>query len=96
VRRVLVVAALALAAVLAGPTVAAAQEREEPPVTPEVPVGDIVPKPNSGEEPRDAGDRGGALQLTVLALVVGAIGYGGWRLAVRIRDADRQRGAPPA
>lgn len=35
------------------------------------PVGDIIPKPNSGREPTDAGDRGGALQLTLLALIVG-------------------------
>jgi len=40
----------------------------------EVPSQDIVPRPDTGEEPDDAGDRGGALQLVVLGLVVVGIG----------------------
>lgn len=40
----------------------------------ELPPQDIVPSPNSGQAPEDAGDRGGALQLGVLALVVVVIG----------------------
>lgn len=39
-----------------------------------VPAPDIVPRPNSGHAPTEAGDRGGALQLLVLGLVVAAIG----------------------
>jgi hypothetical protein len=39
----------------------------------EVPAQDIVPQPDVGEEPDDAGDRGGALQIAVLLLVVAAV-----------------------
>ena len=42
--------------------------------TEEVPTRDIVPAPDSGEEPTEAGDRGGALQLGLLAAVVAGIG----------------------
>ena len=93
-RRGLVAVLLAVAIGLAAPVRAAAQSRDEPPPTAEVPVGDIVPKPNSGEEPRDPGDRGGALQLTVLGLFVGAVAIGTWRLVVRIRRADAERTPP--
>jgi uncharacterized protein HemX len=44
-----------------------------PPTTDQVPTNDIVPKPNSGVPPQEAGDRGGALQLGLLALVVAAV-----------------------
>jgi hypothetical protein len=40
----------------------------------EVPDPHIIPEPNSGVEPHDAGDRGGALQLALLAGLVVAIG----------------------
>ena len=39
----------------------------------EVPSQDIIPTPGEGEAPDEAGDRGGALQLAVLALVLGGI-----------------------
>jgi uncharacterized protein HemX len=39
-----------------------------------VPTQDIVPEPDSGRAPTDAGDRGGALQLGLLALVVVVLG----------------------
>jgi uncharacterized protein HemX len=35
---------------------------------------DIVPQPNSGQAPEEAGDRGGALQLLILAVLVVAVG----------------------
>jgi hypothetical protein len=35
---------------------------------------DIVPKPNSGREPTEAGDRGGALQLLIPGVLVLAVG----------------------
>lgn len=72
---------------------AAASAQEEPQPTNEVPTQDIVPKPNSGRPPEDAGDRGGALQLLVLALIVGAVGFGAWRLSTQLRNAKRS--APP-
>jgi len=54
----------------------------------ELPTPHIVPRPNSGEEPHDAGDRGGALQLTVLGLLV--VAFGG-AVAIVVRQSRRAR-----
>ncbi len=54
----------------------------------EVPTQDIVPEPNAGEAPDEAGDRGGALQLAVLALLVVAIGGA---VALVVRQSRRAR-----
>jgi hypothetical protein len=53
----------------------------------QVPTQEIVPQPNSGQAPTEAGDRGGALQLLVLALVVGAVGAVTWHLVRQSRRA---------
>ena len=67
----IVVLVLAIGALAAGPSGA-----QEAPTTAPVqiedvdsPLGDIIPKPNSGVAPADGGDRGGSLQLTLLALI---------------------------
>ncbi len=52
------------------------------------PVPDIVPRPNSGSSPTEAGDRGGALQLGILALVVAVIGGA---VANLVRHSRRSR-----
>jgi len=65
------------------PTVALAQD--DPVVT----DGGIVPKPNSGKAPEEAGDRGGALQLMLPALLVVAIGGGTWHLVRQARANQR-------
>ena len=57
-----------------------------------MPTQDIVPRPNSGHAPAEAGDRGGALQLLILALVVVAIAGAIWHL---VRQSRRARSAPP-
>lgn len=78
-----VVAALTLASVLVAPTAVLAQDT---PAT----VGttpDIIPRPNSGESPSEAGDRGGALQLLVLGLVVVGIGGAATHLVRQSRRA---------
>lgn len=73
----------------AGSTRVGAQE--EPPTSGttttvvELPPAEIVPRPNSGTAPQEAGDRGGALQLGVLALVVVAIGGTVARLVLQAR-----------
>src|SRR5262245_3723516 len=56
----------------------------------QVPAQDIVPAPNSGTEPHDAGDCGGALQLTLLALLVAAVGGA---VALLVRQSRRARAA---
>ncbi len=95
--------ALALVLSLAGSAAlgvpAAAQDDPTPaPVTieevqdPDSPLGQIIPKPNSGTAPEDPGDRGGALQLTVLGLIVAffAIAVLAVRRASRRATEDRQ------
>ena len=48
----------------------------------------IIPRPNRGSEPDDAGDRGGALQAVVFgAILAGVIGIG----ALIVRESRRSR-----
>jgi hypothetical protein len=62
-------------------------EREQ---NPEPQEGDsIIPDPNSGQAPTEAGDRGGALQVLVFVLIIA--GVGGIAAKV-VRDARRARG----
>jgi uncharacterized protein HemX len=58
-----------------------------------MPTQDIVPRPNSGHAPAEAGDRGGALQLLILAVVVAAVAGAIWHL---VRQSRRARSGPPA
>jgi hypothetical protein len=53
-----------------------------------VPAEDIIPSPNSGRAPEDAGDRGGALQGAVLLLIVVAVGG---IVAMIVRESRRNR-----
>lgn len=77
-----------VAAVFAPATSAAAQDA--PPSTP-VPVPHIIPRPNTGHAPHDAGDRGGALQLVLPVLLVAAVGGGAWHLTREARRAKQDR-----
>ena len=81
-------ATLLCSAVLAAP--ATAQDGTTTSTTIALPSQDIVPSPNSGAPPQEAGDRGGALQVGLLALVVVAIG--GAVLWV-VHQSRRARGA---
>jgi hypothetical protein len=67
----LALAVVVTALALAGP--AAAQDPTGSTTTVGVPAQDIIPEPDAGAPPSEAGDRGGALQLGVLGLVVLAI-----------------------
>lgn len=66
----LVALSLVLSLELVLPTSAGAQDV---PAT-AVPTQDIVPAPNTGHAPTEAGDRGGALQLLLPALILVAVG----------------------
>ena len=55
-----------------------------------VPGDGIIPEPDSGRAPDDAGDRGGALQALVFFLVVAGLGGG---LALAVRESRRNRAA---
>lgn len=72
-----------------GPS-AVASLRQDTPST-GVPAPDIIPKPDSGEAPVEAGDRGGALQLVVLGVVVLAMAGGVLHLVRQARRAGPTR-----
>lgn len=55
--------------------------------TPVVTAPDIIPQPNSGQAPAEAGDRGGALQLLILGAVVVAVGGAATHLVRQSRRA---------
>lgn len=57
---------------LAGPDLGNAIAQDDPGIEFEDPV--IIPEPNSGVAPEEAGDRGGALQLGILGGLVVAVG----------------------
>jgi hypothetical protein len=82
-RALLLVAAVGLALVLAaGPAVAAGPDN-----TPDVPVQHMIPRPDSGQKPEDAGDRGGALQLGLLGLVCVVLAGGTVHVILQSRKA---------
>jgi hypothetical protein len=89
-RRLLAALAVAVCVLcLASPAVA---QDTDPTTTSSLPVlapPEMIPRPNSGTPPHEAGDRGGALQLGLLALVVVAIGGG---VLVLVRQSRRARG----
>lgn len=72
----LIVAAAGYTASFPVAAASSAPAQPEPPpstIAPDEEQG-IIPEPNSGHEPREAGDRGGALQLLVLAVIVTGVG----------------------
>ncbi len=87
-RRVLLIVVTVLVLVGSAALPAAAQENPKP----EAPTQDIVPRPNSGEAPEEAGDRGGALQLLVVGLIVVAVGGA---VAHLVRQSHRARSSAP-
>lgn len=91
-RALVLVTAAVMALALAAP-MAAAQDPTSASTTIGPAPQDIVPEPNSGTAPSEAGDRGGALQLGVLALVAlvisGAVA-GLVRQSRQARSAERR------
>lgn len=87
-RRALLIVVLVLVLASSAASPAAAQENPKP----EAPTQDIVPRPNSGEAPEDAGDRGGALQLLVVGLIVVAVSGA---VAHLVRQSHRARSQGP-
>jgi hypothetical protein len=61
----------------------------------------VIPKPNSGSAPQQAGDRGGALQIGLFGVLVLALAFIGAVIIrstmrnSRIRDAGLQKGSSP-
>jgi hypothetical protein len=90
------VAAAALLVALLPP--AAAQDPSTTTTAPlsEDPGGGIVPEPDSGVPPTEAGDRGGALQLALLGLVIVVLVAGVVQLRRHSRRARASGEAGPA
>jgi hypothetical protein len=87
----LVAGLLLVALVLLAPAPAATgQEGGDDTTTSTVPgpVDGIIPRPNSGAEPTEAGDRGGALQVAVLVAIVVGVGV---IVALVVRESRRAR-----
>jgi hypothetical protein len=55
-----------------------------------VPGEEMIPEPNEGRPPQDAGDRGGWLQLGLLVVILVAVGLIAWRVVVEARR-NRER-----
>jgi hypothetical protein len=55
----------------------------------------IVPLPNSGREPTDAGDRGGALQVLVFAAIVAGVGGIATLIVRDVRHSRARAGTAP-
>ena len=92
-RPVLVAGLLLVASVLLAPAPAAHGHEggdDTTTSTVPVPVDDIIPRPNSGAEPTEAGDRGGALQVAVLVAIVVGVGA---IVALVVRESRRARRA---
>lgn len=87
----LVLGLLVPALVGAGPALAQDGGTEQT-TTSLVPTQDIIPEPNSGRAPEDAGDRGGALQTALFIGLVVAIGAGGAFVVHQSRQARAERG----
>lgn len=49
----------------------------------------FLPKPDCGYEPQDAGERGGALQVTLFFVMVGAVGVVGSVIVRNVVRRDR-------
>lgn len=96
-RRLLTTALLVLGLLLpvlvgAGPALAQEDGDTERTTTSLVPTQDIIPEPNSGREPEDAGDRGGALQSVLFAAIVVGVAGGAFLLVRQSRRTRAQRG----
>lgn len=97
VRRLLAIAVLALGLLLAavavpGAALAQSDDGTTSTTTSLVPTQDIIPEPNSGAEPQDAGDRGGALQTVLFFGLIVAIGVGAATVVRQSRRARAERG----
>lgn len=89
---VVLVTVLALGALAGAAVPAGAQEDGGETTTTAVRGGDIIPEPNSGSEPEDAGDRGGGLQTALFIGIVGGIAVMGAVIVRQSRKARAERG----
>jgi hypothetical protein len=93
VRRFVTALAIALALIGAGTNLATATTvTTAPSTTQAIAVGNppsVIPLPNSGQEPKASGDRGGWAQLTLFAVMVGGLCLIGGRITWSARRARR-------
>lgn len=65
---------------------------DSPTTTEAPPAAEIIPKPNSGVAPTDAGDRGGGLQTVVFFLVIGGTAFMAFLVWRQSKKARAERG----
>jgi hypothetical protein len=92
VRRILATVVLAVVVVLAAPAASAQSDDQTTTTTAPDRGGDIIPRPNTGVEPEDPGDRGGALQTALFIGIVGGIVVMGAVVVRQSRKARADRG----
>ena len=91
-RRILATVVLAVVVVLAAPAASAQSDDQTTTTTAPDRGGDIIPRPNSGVEPDDPGDRGGALQTVLFIGIVGGVVVMAAVLVRQSRKARAERG----
>jgi hypothetical protein len=74
------------------PPPAHAQGADDTTTTSAVPTRDIIPQPNVGAEPDDAGDRGGGLQTALFIGIIVVVAGAGTFLVRQSRQAREGRG----
>lgn len=84
----LVATALVVGLVVLAPVAPAQDESPSTTRTTLPESGGIIPEPNTGVEPSDAGDRGGALQTALFVLIVAGVGVIGFLV---LRESRRKR-----
>lgn len=95
VRLLLATAVLAVCMLAPGAVATAGAQDDTSTTTPsrEAPASPgIIPEPNSGSEPDDAGDRGGGLQSLVFVIVVAGVVVMGALIVRESRTARAERG----
>jgi hypothetical protein len=92
VRRILATVILAVVVVLAAPAASAQSDDQGTTTTAPDRGGDIIPRPNSGVEPEDPGDRGGALQTVLFIGIIGGVAVMGAIIVRQSRKARADRG----
>lgn len=59
------------------------------------PLGSIIPGPNSGRSPDEPGDRGGSLQLALLALILAFFAIAVFSIRRQMRKAQQPAASAP-
>lgn len=93
VRRLLLIVLTIVVCIPAAAPVAAASDGPTPSTTTSIAASErpsALPRPNSGQKPTQAGDRGGALQFATFALMCAGLAFIAFRIVASSRRARRR------